>query len=363
MHVCFPSRALLLAACAALLIPISAAPAPVRSAGLYNDSVRDAGSIALSGKIVWYLGDQNGPPVAVDDAYTTPINVPLIIGAAQGVLANDTDPNNDPLTARAGRSGVSNGILLLNADGSFIYTPAPGFSGMDTFTYEAFDGRRDSNIATVTITVGSQAAGLPVANNDSYLTNKAFTTSAASGLLANDSSPSGGAITVSSSTQTSDGNIVVNADGSFAYTPNANFDGTDTFTYIITDGTNQSQAADVSIRVDITPPSPVTWAKPAADGAVDSLENGAVTLEVLIPTPAPDFSKVTFYRWDPVLNQRIELGSVTSSPYSVSVSADSLRFGWNQIDAAAVDQAGNASTFKHIWLIRSTGIFLPLIRH
>jgi VCBS repeat-containing protein len=68
------------------------------------------------------------------------------------VLANDTDADGDPLTAVLA-SGPSHGALQLNADGSFAYTPASGFSGQDSFAYKANDGAADSNIATVTITV------------------------------------------------------------------------------------------------------------------------------------------------------------------------------------------------------------------
>jgi VCBS repeat-containing protein len=69
-----------------------------------------------------------------------------------GVLANDTDPEGQVLTAIL-VTGPSHGTLTLNADGTFTYTPAPNFNGTDTFTYMANDGSLDSNVATVTITV------------------------------------------------------------------------------------------------------------------------------------------------------------------------------------------------------------------
>jgi hypothetical protein len=68
------------------------------------------------------------------------------------VLANDSDGAGDPLTASLVK-GPSNGTLTLNADGSFTYTPATGFTGTDTFTYIASNGIIKSNVATVTITV------------------------------------------------------------------------------------------------------------------------------------------------------------------------------------------------------------------
>ena len=71
---------------------------------------------------------------------------------ATGVLGNDTDGDNDPLTAEL-ITDVSHGTLTLNANGSFTYEPAANFYGTDAFTYRAFDGIDYSELATVTITV------------------------------------------------------------------------------------------------------------------------------------------------------------------------------------------------------------------
>jgi hypothetical protein len=73
-----------------------------------------------------------------------------------GVLANDTSPSGRPLTASL-VAGPAHGALTLNADGSFTYTPSPGFSGTDSFTYQANDGQLTSNVATVSIVVNPPA--------------------------------------------------------------------------------------------------------------------------------------------------------------------------------------------------------------
>ena len=95
----------------------------------------------------------NAAPVAVDDSYTTDRDTPLHL-AAPGLLGNDSDADGDPLTAVL-VSGVSNGTLTLNADGSFDYTPAAGFEGTDSFTYVANDGLVDSVAATESIMVNA----------------------------------------------------------------------------------------------------------------------------------------------------------------------------------------------------------------
>jgi len=95
----------------------------------------------------------NRPPVAVDDAYNASQGTPLTI-AAPGVLANDTDPDGDPLVAELA-ADPAHGAITLNANGSFSYVPDPGFVGVDSFIYLADDGTEFSAAATVTITVSA----------------------------------------------------------------------------------------------------------------------------------------------------------------------------------------------------------------
>ncbi len=104
----------------------------------------------------------NSAPVAVGEAYTTTVGTVLIV-AAPGVLGNDGDIDGDPLTAVLDTPPAS-GILALNADGLFIYVPAPGFTGLITFTYHASDSQAASAPAVVAITVQEAAwqAFLPV---------------------------------------------------------------------------------------------------------------------------------------------------------------------------------------------------------
>jgi VCBS repeat-containing protein len=93
----------------------------------------------------------NKAPVADDDAYSTAEDAALTV-AAPGVLGNDSDPDHDPLSAVL-VSGPSHGTLTLNANGSFLYTPAGNFNGSDLFAYRASDGSLTSDSAIVTLTV------------------------------------------------------------------------------------------------------------------------------------------------------------------------------------------------------------------
>lgn len=197
---------------------------------------------------------QNRPPIAVDDAYTTARNQQLVV-QAPGVLQNDSDPNGDPLTA-ALVSGTSFGLLGLGPNGSFIYTPNPGYAGVDHFTYRAFDGQYYSNVATVTINVEGTILP-PLANNDNYTTEQGQALVVnAPGILGNDSDPQALPLSALLASNVSHGTLSLNSNGSFTYTPNASFTGTDTFTYRASNGVQQSGLATVTIQVTplIQPP-------------------------------------------------------------------------------------------------------------
>ena len=103
---------------------------------------------------VYQLIPPNEPPVATDDGYALEPDSVLSV-PRPGVLENDFDPDGDPLTAVLD-DGPSHGSLTLSPDGSFIYTPDDGFVGVDRFTYRATDGHFESNLATVTLLVGTE---------------------------------------------------------------------------------------------------------------------------------------------------------------------------------------------------------------
>ena len=104
------------------------------------------------------LSATSTPPIAATETYATDQDQTLAVSAS-GVLANDTDPDGNVLTAQLDAS-PSYGSLILNSNGSFIYTPVAGFIGADLFTYHASDGTLNSNIVTVHLTVTAKPSSL-----------------------------------------------------------------------------------------------------------------------------------------------------------------------------------------------------------
>jgi len=101
--------------------------------------------------VIIQLVNVNDPPSPKTDSYTVDSLDSLAV-LAPGVLANDVDPDGDPLSSLQ-VSSPTHGMLTLDADGSFRYTPDDGYVGDDSFTYRTTDGREESGLATVTIHV------------------------------------------------------------------------------------------------------------------------------------------------------------------------------------------------------------------
>lgn len=213
----------------------------------------------------------NALPDAVADSYELNKNGTLVVDAAGGVLANDTDADG-PLNVEV-VNGPQHGTLTLNADGSFTYVPNAGFHGVDSFSYEANDGL-DSDVATVTLTVNNVNTA-PVPTADAYQLNEngSLTVDAANGVLANDADPDGSPLTAQIRTQPGSGTLSLNADGSFSYTPNPGFVGTDTFTYFANDGSDTGFAT-VTLVVNAVNEAPTGVAD-----AYAVTQNGTLTID------------------------------------------------------------------------------------
>ena len=182
---------------------------------------------------------RNQTPTAQSDAYGTGAGQTLTISASNGVLANDTDNDGDTMSAQV-VSDVSHGTLTLSPDGSFVFVPAPGFTGTDSFVYQVSDGLATSANQTVTLHVGSD----PAAPDRSFEVGVGNTLSQR--LLCG----FGGGLTATRSASPTHGTLILNADGSYAYVPSAGFVGTDSFSYVVSNGTTASSAGTVTIAVN-----------------------------------------------------------------------------------------------------------------
>jgi serine protease AprX len=195
----------------------------------------------------------NRPPVASGDSYSVAngasLNVP-----APGVLANDSDPDGNAISAVL-KTAPSHGSLTLNANGSFAYTPTAGYSGADSFSYADSDGTLTGNTVNVVLTV-SAANQPPVAVNDSFRApqwrNGSYAPQVLS-ILANDRDADG-TLNVATvkivNAPNKGGKVTVNANGTVSYTPKQRYTGTETFRYTVKDNSGAvSNTATVTVTI------------------------------------------------------------------------------------------------------------------
>jgi hypothetical protein len=199
--------------------------------------------------------DANDAPVALSEQFAVVEGTPLDVAAA-GVLANDTDVDSATLSAVL-VAGPARGALTLHADGAFRYVPAPGFAGRDSFVYRASDGSAMSQDVVVQIDV-TAVNDAPAATADVFdaVEDQPLAVVAA-GVLANDLDADGDALTALLVSPPTHGTVALAGDGSFVYTPAADYAGDDAFTYRVTDGIAMSQSATVVLRVAPVNDAPV----------------------------------------------------------------------------------------------------------
>ena len=217
--------------------------------------------IALSGN-----GSANQPPVAYDDQYAVDEGGVLDV-AAPGMLLNDTDPDADPLEAHL-VSGPANGLLVLNADGSFIYTHDGTETTEDSFTYQAYDGELYSGTATVLITV-VPVNDPPLADEQDAMTDEETPVD----LTLSFSDPDGpGPYNVTITSGPAHG-MLSGSGINQTYTPEPDYFGLDSFSWIVNDGLIDSNEATMWISV-----MPVNDPPVAEDQSDSTLEDVPLAL-------------------------------------------------------------------------------------
>jgi hypothetical protein len=183
----------------------------------------------------------NKPPQANSDSAATMEQAPT---APIFVLLNDADPDlGDTLSLVSFGQGI-NGAVAQTAPGQLVYTPQPGFFGNDTFTYTVQVQGGLTAVGTVTLTV--QPANPPLATNDETATEPGLLVDVT--VLSNDS---GNGLAIHSFTPGTSGSVTQSSAGILRYTPNADFHGTDSFSYTIVDSRGLSSTAQVSVFVGI----------------------------------------------------------------------------------------------------------------
>jgi len=196
-------------------------------------------------------------PIVAGESYS--VDEDAVLTTVLGVndlLDNDSDVEGDALSVNTTPvTDVSDGVLALNANGTFTYTPDANFYGTDSFVYEVSDGNSTTQ-GTATITV-DPLDDMPVAVNDSYTTNEdggGFLPMP--GVLLNDIDVDADGLTAQLVTAPANGTFTLNSNGSYWWFPNPDYNGTDSFTYRVYDGISYSNVATVTLNITPVPDNP-----------------------------------------------------------------------------------------------------------
>ena len=228
-------------------------PAPgFTGTAVINYTIADpSGATASSTHVVTVFPDPNTAPT--DDSETTSVlpNSTFVASVADGLLANANDSDGDPLsvtgftiagipgTQPIGSPASMPGIatITINADGSFTFTPATGYSGpIPTIIYTVDDGNGGTDTSQLNLTVEPPANSPPVALSD--LTTTTEGVAVAFNLLANDTDPDGNSLTVTSATLTTPSEGTLTQDPvtlTWTFTPASGVTGDVVISYTIAD--------------------------------------------------------------------------------------------------------------------------------
>ncbi len=214
------------------------------------------------------LDTGNTAPVANDDAGSVDEDNTVLIS----LLDNDTDVDGDILSI-VSVSAATNGTVVDNGDGTVTYTPDANFNGSDSFSYTASDGNGGTSSATVIVTVNAVNDN-PVANADSATTDAGAAVTL--NVLANDTDLDLDTLSIASVGAAANGQAVENSDGTITYTPDADFFGSDSFSYTVTDGNGRTDTATLTIEVLEVNAPPV-----ATDDVASVDEDSSVVIALL----------------------------------------------------------------------------------
>ena len=167
------------------------------------------------------------------------------------VLSNDSDVDGDTLTVST--ATAPNGSVAIQSDQTLNYTPNADFNGTDTISYSIDDGNSGTASSSVNVTI-TAVNDAPVATADSQTTNE--DTLVNLNVLSNDSDVDGDTLTVSTATAPN-GSVAIQSDQTLNYTPNPNFNGTDTISYSIDDGNSGTASSSVGVSITAVNDAPV----------------------------------------------------------------------------------------------------------
>lgn len=281
----------------------------------------------------------NLDPVATTD--NVAVNEDAVLNGAS-VMTNDYDPEATAIQVTPETKTTAHGQVVINADGTFIYTPNADYNGTDSFTYQVCDSDSPAGCSTGTVNVTiNPVQDAPISNPDDFTTPEDTKLVVyCNCVLHNDVDVDGETLTATVDQPVSHGTLEFEPDGTFVYMPEKDFFGTDTFTYHATDGTDETPETLVTIIV-----TPVNDPPVAADDVVNVTEDIPSSLPILgndtdvDDVLTPGMVKVT----TPPAH-----GTITIDSEGVKYAPDLNYYGPDSFTYTVTDVAGAVSNIAHV---------------
>ncbi len=269
------------------------------------------------------------PVTAINDSTTT-----LNTNAVDiNVLANDSAAANGTLSVSL-FSQPQSGTVRVLSNNRVRYTPDTSFSGVVTFNYAISDSSGNTDSASVSIIVTEPTATnvAPVANNDT--TSTLFETPVSVNVLNNDTDANGDTLTIVTVSNPSNGTAAISGNA-ILYTPNAGFNGSDTFNYSISDGNNATNSAIVTITVNSQPnTAPVANNDSATTNGIQTRQ-----INVLVNDSDADGDTLSITQFTQPAN-----GSVTRTGSSLNYTPNATFSGTDRFSYTINDGNGASDT-------------------
>ena len=318
----------------------------------FGYTARDNANATVHGLVTVTVRSVNHPPVANNDQATTQAGQQVVIP----VLANDNDPDGDPLSLVAFETPAQ-GSLVVGSDQTIRYTAKAGQSGKDSFLYTISDGRGGFASAVVGVTI--QAVNQPPVANAGNVTTL-VNTPLGINLLANVTDADGDELSLVNFTLPAHGTLAVTGRATVLYTPTSGYAGSDGFNYTVTDSHGGNVTGVVNIQVVRNNSLPI-----AANDNATTLAGQPVTINVLANDSDPDGDSLSLATLTLPEHGTLTVNigqTLTYTPATGYVGSDEFRYtitdgrGGNASGTVAISVTapGNPSTYINGYLNRRT---------
>jgi DNA/RNA endonuclease G (NUC1) len=319
--------------------------ADFHGADSFTFNVSDGTRTSRTATVSLLVTEVNDAPAAVADEATTDEDTPVSVN----VVSNDTDADGNALSL-GGVSGATHGSVAV-VDGQAVFTPDADYNGPASFDYVVGDGQGGTATGSVSVTVKA-VNDAPTANADSFATDEDAAVTV--NVRANDTDVEGDTLAVTAVGTPSHGTATLVAGNGVRYTPAANYNGPDSFTYTVSDGNGGTATGTVNMSVAAANDAPVLSGVPASANVNElaaytftaqagDVDGDGLTFSLVGAPAGAGISQAGVFNWTPT-----EAQGGTGSPYSFTVRVTDGTVNTDSPVTITVNEVNQAPSLAHV---------------